>query len=72
MKMSQFGARIVQIYGLILCGIGVYFIFFRPSMLPEDIRYISADISQILHLGFFVGLIKYFSSWVDLYWRQEF
>jgi hypothetical protein len=32
--------------GVILVGIGVYFIFFRPALLPEDIRYMRLTDTQ--------------------------
>lgn len=36
-------------------GLGLYFIFVRPALLPEDIRYIGADVKALLtvapHLG---------------------
>jgi hypothetical protein len=37
--------------GVILIGIGLYFIFFRPTLLPEDIRYMRLTEVQISTLG---------------------
>lgn len=37
----------LTIGGLALVGIGLYFIFFRPPLLPEDLRYIGATSEQI-------------------------
>ena len=33
--------------GIWLIGIGVYFTFLRPSLLPEDLRYMGTGLSQI-------------------------
>lgn len=33
--------------GLILMGMGVYFVFLRPALLPEDVRFIGASLAQI-------------------------
>lgn len=33
--------------GIWLIGLGLYFIFFRPSLLPEDLRYTGATLAQI-------------------------
>lgn len=32
---------------VILAGIGIYFVYFRPSLLPEDLRYIGVTLAQI-------------------------
>ena len=33
--------------GLILMGMGAYFAFLRPPLLPEDLRYVGASLAQI-------------------------
>lgn len=33
--------------GVILCGLGLYFIFIRPPLLPEDPRFMGASLEQI-------------------------
>lgn len=33
--------------GIILMGIGVYFFYFRPPLLPEDLRYMQTSLMQI-------------------------
>lgn len=42
-------------------GLGLYFIFIRPALLPEDIRYIAADIKSLAaaapHLGEWLGQV---------------
>ena len=46
--------------GLILMGMGGYFVFLRPPLLPEDARYIGASLAQIQ------STIPGFLSWVSL------
>ena len=45
--------------GLILMGMGGYFVFLRPPLLPEDARYIGASLVQIQ------STIPGFLSWVS-------
>jgi hypothetical protein len=33
--------------GVILTGIGVFFVFVRPPLLPEDLRFLGRTISEI-------------------------
>jgi hypothetical protein len=33
--------------GLILIGMGLYFVFMRPALLPEDARYMGSTVAQI-------------------------
>lgn len=40
-------ATLLGICGVILVGIGLYFIFVRPAFLPEDARYTGASLAQI-------------------------
>jgi hypothetical protein len=44
------GYRIIYFSGVIMMGIGVYFIFFRPPLLPEDLAYMgtSQPINEII------------------------
>jgi len=47
-KSRAFAARLVFIVcGSWLIGLGLYFIFLRPSLLPEDLRYIGASLREI-------------------------
>jgi hypothetical protein len=64
MKARVVGAALVFMCGLILMGIGLYFIFFRPALLPEDVRFIrtTADELHATVPGFFPWLQKVF--WV--------
>ena len=36
---------------MIVAGIGVYFIFFRPSLLPEDARYMRLSAAELEAIG---------------------
>ena len=47
MKARVSGRTIVSLYGLIVMGIGVYFVFFRPALLPEDVRYIGETAAEL-------------------------
>ena len=40
-------ATLLGVCGVVLVGIGLYFIFVRPAFLPEDARYIGAALSDI-------------------------
>lgn len=40
-------STILSLSGLILMGMGVYFVFMRPPLLPEDTRYINASLAEI-------------------------
>jgi len=47
MKTRQYSSLTLSLCGLILMGIGVYFAFARPAVLPEDARYLGMAASQI-------------------------
>lgn len=51
--MNTLASRINMLVGLILVGIGVFFIFFRPAFLPEDLSFIGTpeQISNIPNLS---------------------
>ena len=40
-------ATLLGVCGVVLVGIGLYFIFVRPAFLPEDARYTGATLSDI-------------------------
>ena len=42
MNLKPFSSIAVSSAGLILAGMGGYFIFLRPPLLPEDMRYIGS------------------------------
>jgi len=47
--------------GVWLMGLGLYFIFVRPALLPEDVRYMGADLQALQavapHLGDWLGKV---------------
>lgn len=47
MKTIPRSATILSLGGIILAGLGLYFIFLRPPMLPEDPRFMGATLAQI-------------------------
>lgn len=47
MKAGARGATILSTCGLVLMGIGLYFIFLRPPLLPEDMRSIGASMNEL-------------------------
>jgi len=42
MTLKPFSAIVLAVGGILLTGMGLYFIFLRPPLLPEDLRYISS------------------------------
>lgn len=47
MTFKPYSALSLALGGAILMGIGLYFVFVRPPLLPEDTRYMGASLSQI-------------------------
>lgn len=45
--MRLFASGSLALGGLILMGMGTYFGFLRPALLPEDTRYMGASLAQI-------------------------
>lgn len=37
--------------GVLLVGVGIYFIFLRPALLPEDIRYMNLTPAELRSIG---------------------
>lgn len=48
MNLRPYSARVLALCGLILIGMGLYFILLRPALLPEDTRYIGTSLEEIL------------------------
>ncbi len=46
-KLKPYSASFLTLGGLLLAGMGMYFIFLRPLLLPEDSRYIGSSLSAI-------------------------
>ena len=47
MNLQFLAARALALGGVILMGMGFYFVFLRPPLLPEDLRFMGATIGQI-------------------------
>ena len=46
-KLKPYSAFFLLLGGFLLAGMGIYFIFLRPSLLPEDSKYIGLSLSTI-------------------------
>jgi hypothetical protein len=44
---KPYSSTILVLCGIILMGLGFYFVFLRPPLLPEDPRYIGAPLAEI-------------------------
>lgn len=49
--------------GILLIGVGTYFLFLRPPLLPEDIRYMSLTPAELQSIG------PRLTSWLTLVFR---
>lgn len=47
MKPRYVSASVLALGGIILMGLGLYFIFIRPPLLPEDTRFMGMTLAQI-------------------------
>ena len=47
MKPRPYSSTLLALCGLILIGMGLYFVFLRPPLLPKDARYIGTEISEV-------------------------
>ncbi len=64
MKSPSSSTIVLALAGLLLVGLGGYFIFLRPPLLPEDLRYMGVSLSDVKSAipGLFPWLQKVF--WV--------
>ena len=46
-ESKHHSSTVLAVGGVILMGLGLYFIFFRPPLLPEDPRYMGSSLEQI-------------------------
>jgi uncharacterized membrane protein YphA (DoxX/SURF4 family) len=55
MRSKEFGwsasSILLALSGIILIGVGCYFLFLRPALLPEDIRYMSLTPAELESIG---------------------
>ena len=47
MKPSPYSAATLALGGIILMGMGAYFVFVRPPLLPEDLRSAAVSMSAM-------------------------
>ena len=47
MKLKPYSSTTLALGGLLLASMGVYFIFLRPALLPEDLRYMDTTLKNI-------------------------
>ena len=47
MRLYPYYPKVLTLGGLFLIGIGLYFIFLRPPLLPEDVRYMNTTLAEI-------------------------
>lgn len=47
MKQRPYSSTLLALCGLLLMGLGLYFVFLRPPLLPEDLRFIGASLSTM-------------------------
>ncbi|MDF2701580.1 MAG: hypothetical protein K0S10_524 [Rubrobacteraceae bacterium] len=47
MTPRPYSSRVLALCGLILVGMGLYFVLMRPALLPEDVHYIGTDMAKI-------------------------
>ena len=46
-KLKPYSASCLTLGGLLLAGMGLYFIFLRPPFLPEDFQYMNTTLSVV-------------------------
>jgi hypothetical protein len=47
MKLRPYSSTVLALCGSILMGMGLYFVFLRPPLLPEDLRFLGISLSTI-------------------------
>ena len=67
MRSDRLGAALLMSLGILTVGIGVYFTFFRPAMLPEDIRFTGVQ-PQFLSPQMTEWLRVVFQTWGPSWW----
>ncbi|WP_214291544.1 hypothetical protein, partial [Escherichia coli] len=62
-KLKPYSALLLAFAGFLLLGMGIYFLFLRPSLLPEDYRYIKSS-AQAVHEN-----IPLLATWLEkVFW----
>jgi hypothetical protein len=63
MNLKPYSSTFLTLEGILLLGIGLYFIFLRPPLLPEDLRYIGTTDTSVHN--YIPGL----ANWLDkVFW----
>ena len=47
MNLKPYSSTALSLAGLLLAGMGLYFIFIRPPLLPEDLRYMGSALQNV-------------------------
>lgn len=47
MKTHAYSSALLATTGVILMAIGLYFVFLRPALLPEDLRYMHTSLAEV-------------------------
>ena len=58
-KFKPYSASFLTLGGFLLAGMGIYFVFLRAPLLPEDLRYMNTTMS------FVQSTIPGFPSWIQ-------
>jgi len=62
MRSERLGAALLMSLGILTIGIGIFISFFRPAMLPEDMRFAGVQ-SQLLSPQLVAWLRIVFQTW---------
>ena len=46
-SIKPYSASVLSAAGLLLAGMGLYFIFIRPPLLPEDLKYMGSTLQNL-------------------------
>lgn len=46
-NFKPYSSTLLSSAGLLLMGMGLYFIFIRPALLPEDLRYMKTTLTEV-------------------------
>ncbi len=63
LKIKPLSVFFLSLSGFLLMGMGIYFIFLRPLLLPEDAKYMNSSISEIQNT------IPHLTTWLQkVFW----
>ena len=61
-NLKPYSSSFIALAGFLLMGMGVYFIFLRPSLLPEDLRYMNIALPNLKETSFHMRTRGVFTS----------